>query len=457
MTITSAISELEKKFKDLVFTNKAEIDLHGQNETGLPVAPPDAVLYPQNTSQVSKIIEICNQHECPVTAYGIGSSLEGHHLAIRGGVSLDMSKMNKIMQINDEDMDVIVQPGITRKALNEALKSSGLFFSVDPGADASIGGMAATRASGTTTVKYGTMKENVIALEAVLADGRVIRTGTRARKSSSGYDLTKLLIGAEGTLGVITELTLKLHPLPEKVASAVCSFADIKSAVDSAILIMQSAIPIARIELIDQESVQAFNKVSEKNMRDEPHLFMEFHGSPASVNEQISSVEEIINELGGTEFLWATKTEDRNALWQMRHNAFYSVKSMYPDSDAISTDVCVPISKLSEVIEETVNEIKSSGIPGPILGHVGDGNFHSLLVTKKGNLSEKKTALKLAENMSKRAIAFGGTCTGEHGIGMGKIKFMNHEHGEAWNIMGDIKRTLDPKNILNPGKLFSSN
>ena len=291
--------------------------------------------------------------------------------------------------------------------------------------------MAATRASGTTTVRYGTMKENVIALEAVLADGRVIRTGTRARKSSAGYDLTKLFIGSEGTLAVITELTLRLHPIPEKIASAVCSFSTIKQAVDSAITIMQLAIPIARMELIDQESVRAFNTVSGSEMPIAPHLFIEFHGSEPSVNEQVASVKEITVKAKATKFTWATKTEDRNALWQMRHNAFYSVKSMYPNSDAISTDICVPISRLSKVLQETIEDIESSGIPGPILGHVGDGNFHSLLVTKKGDNKEKEKAIELAENMSRRALENGGTVTGEHGVGIGKIKFMEAEHGEG--------------------------
>ena len=457
MAIRSAINQLKKEIKCTVSTSKAELQLHGQNETGLPEAPPDAVLYPENTQQVSEIMKVCNEHECPIVAYGIGSSLEGHHLAIRGGISLNMSKMNKILKINYEDMDVTLQPGITRKALNEELRASGLFFSVDPGADASIGGMAATRASGTTTVKYGTMKENIIALEAVLADGRIIHAGTRARKSSAGYDLKNLIVGSEGTLAIITELTLKLQPQPEKIASAVCSFPDIKSAVDSVITMMQVAVPIARVELIDSQSVKAFNKAAGKNMPILPHLFMEFHGSESSVNEQIVTVEEIVKDNGGNEFNWATKTEERNALWEMRHNAFYSVKSMYPNSDAISTDVCVPISKLSEVILETATEIEESGIPGPILGHVGDGNFHSLLIMEKGNRDARKAALKLAENMSKRALKNGGTVTGEHGIGLGKIKFMESEHGEGWNIMGDIKRTLDPKNILNPGKLVRSN
>ena len=457
MTISSAIEELKKQFGNIVFTGKSELLLHGQNETGIPVTPPDAVLYPKDTKQVSQIVKICNIHSCPIIPFGIGSSLEGHHLAVRGGISLNMSKMNKVLTINTEDMDVIVQPGITRKKLNEDLKVSGLFFSVDPGADASLGGMAATRASGTTTVRYGTMKENVIALEAVLADGRIIRTGTRARKSSAGYDLTKLLIGSEGTLAVITELTLKLHPIPEKIASAVCSFPTIRQAVDSAIIIMQLAIPIARMELIDQESVKAFNVVSGRRMPIAPHLFMEFHGSEPSVNEQVASVKEITGENEATEFSWATKTEDRNALWQMRHNAFYSVKSMYPNSDAISTDICVPISKLSKVLEETIKDIEKSGLPGPILGHVGDGNFHSLLVMKKGSDQDKRKAIKLAENMSKRALENGGTVTGEHGVGMGKIKFMKAEHGEGWNIMKDIKMQLDPKNILNPGKLVLSN
>ena len=457
MTISSAIEELKKKFSEIVFTGESELLLHGQNETGIPVTPPDAVLYPKNTKQISQIIKICNKHLCPIIPFGIGSSLEGHHLAVRGGISLNMSKMNKVITLNSEDMDVIVQPGITRKKLNEDLKASGLFFSVDPGADASLGGMAATRASGTTTVRYGTMKENVIALEAVLADGRVIRTGTRARKSSAGYDLTKLIIGSEGTLAVITELTLRLYPIPEKIASAVCSFPTIKQAVDSAITIMQFAIPIARMELIDQESVRAFNTVSGSKMPIAPHLFIEFHGSELSINEQVESVKEITDENNAAKFSWATKTEDRNALWQMRHNAFYSVKSMYPNSDAISTDICVPISRLSKVLEETIRDIENSGIPGPILGHVGDGNFHSLLVMKKGNDKDKQKAIELAENMSKRALENGGTVTGEHGVGMGKIKFMEAEHGEGWNIMKEIKNQLDPKNILNPGKLVLLN
>ncbi len=457
MTIETAIADLRKLLGDRVSTSKSDLDLHGENETHFAPCPPDAVAYPDNTSEVSKIAQICHQHDCPIIPWGTGTSLEGHALAIRGGVTVDMRRMRRLLSVNAEDMDAVVQPGITREALNTDLRATGLFFPIDPGANASLGGMAATRASGTTAVQYGTMRDNILALEVVLADGRIIRTGSRARKSSAGYDLTALFVGSEGTLGLITELTLRLTGQPEAVSSAICAFDDINAAVTTVIQTIQMGIPMARIEFVDDATARAFNQYAGANMPEKPHLLLEFHGSDSGVAEQAERVREIVADHGGSDFKWSSLAEDRAALWKMRHNAYYAALSLKPGATAVVTDLCVPISRLAEAVAETRADIAASGIPGPILGHVGDGNFHAVLLIAPGNNAEKKTALDLSHRMAERALALGGTVTGEHGVGMGKLDYMEREHGEGWQIMADIKRALDPKNLMNPGKMVRIN
>ena len=457
MSIKAAITELQELLGDRVSTSKSDLDLHGRNETHFAHCPPDAVIYPDNTGEVSAIAKICHANNCPIVPWGTGTSLEGHALAIRGGISVDMSRMNKLLVVNDEDMDASIQPGLTREELNTELRATGLFFPIDPGANASLGGMAATRASGTTAVRYGTMRDNILGLEVVLSDGRIIRTGTRARKSSAGYDLTALFVGSEGTLGLITELTLRLHGQPEAVSSGICAFDDIGAAVNTVITTIQMGIPMARIEFVDEATARAFNGYAGADMPEKPHLLLEFHGSENGVKEQAERVGDIIHEMGGSDFKWSAKTEDRTALWNMRHNAYYAALSLKPGATAVVTDLCVPISRLAEAVEETRADIAASGIPGPILGHVGDGNFHAILLIEPGNEAEKKTALDLSHRMAERALAMGGTVTGEHGVGMGKLDYMEREHGEGWQVMADIKRALDPKNLMNPGKMVRIN
>ena len=419
--------------------------------------PPDAVAYPRSTEDVAQIVRICADHGCPVVPWGVGTSLEGHALAVRGGVTVDFSRMNKVLAVNAEDMDCVVQPGVTRRALAQDLRATGLFFSVDPGADATLGGMAATRASGTTAVRYGTMRDNVMGLEVVLADGRVIRTGGRARKSSAGYDLTALFLGSEGTLGLITELTLKLHGQPEAVSAAVCSFPDIDSAVNAVIATIQMGIPMARIEFVDGDSAAAFNAYSGSDFPTTPHLMIEFHGSDTSAAEDAERFGEIAGEFGAGDFQWATTTEDRNRLWRIRHDAAYAIMAGQPGKRLLSTDVCVPISKLAEAVTETQADIAEKGLYGPLLGHVGDGNFHATLAIDPDSPDDLKTAKEISNRLCERALRLGGTVTGEHGIGMGKMGYLEDEHGSAVNVMSDIKKTLDPKNILNPGKIFRNN
>ncbi|MFT5005115.1 MAG: D-lactate dehydrogenase (cytochrome), partial [Paracoccaceae bacterium] len=396
-------------------------------------------------------------HDCPVIPWGAGTSLEGHALAVQGGLTVDMAQMNKVLQVHSEDMDVVVQPGVTREDLNTELRATGLFFPIDPGANASLGGMAATRASGTTAVRYGTMRDNVLALEVVLADGRILRTGTRARKSSAGYDLTAMFVGSEGTLGLITELTLRLQGQPEAISSAICAFDDIETAVSTVIATIQMGIPMARIEFVDEATALAFKGYAGADMQVKPHLMLEFHGSDSAVAEQAERVGEIAAEFGGNGFKWSSKVEDRTALWKMRHNGYYAALSLKPGATALVTDLCVPISKLAEAVQETRKDIAASGIPGPIMGHVGDGNFHAILLIEPGNQAEKKTALELSQRMNERALALGGTITGEHGVGIGKLDYMNAEHGLGWQIMGDLKRALDPRGIMNPGKVVRLN
>ena len=457
MSIPSAVEELAQRLGPRLSRAQSDRDLHGRSETHFAPMPPDAVAYPESTTEVAEIVAICARHGCPVIGWGTGTALEGHALATRGGVTVDFSRMDKVLELRAEDMLAVVQPGITREALNTELRATGLFFPVDPGANASLGGMAATRASGTTAVRYGTMRQNVLALEAVLADGTVIRTGTRAPKSSAGYDLTALFVGSEGTLGLITELTLRLHGQPEAVAAAVCAFPAMAPAVEAVIATIQSGIPMARIEFIDAASADAFNRASGTALPECPHLLVEFHGSESAVAEQSERFGEIVADLGGADFRWATKAEDRTALWKMRHGAFYAHKALRPEATPLVTDVCVPISRLAEAVEETAADIAASGIPGPILGHVGDGNFHATLLPLQSDAAEFAIAKELAARMADRALRLGGTVTGEHGIGMGKLVYMAAEHGDAWAVMGRIKRALDPDGLMNPGKLVPGN
>jgi D-lactate dehydrogenase (cytochrome) len=415
--------------------------------------PPDAVAFAQSTEEVSAIVKVCARYRVPVIPYGTGTSLEGHVAALRGGICIDVSQMNQVLEVNTEDLDVRVQPGVTRKQLNEYLRDTGLFFPIDPGADASLGGMAATRASGTNAVRYGTMRENVLSMTVVLADGRVIRTAKRARKSSAGYDLTRLFVGSEGTLGVITELTLRLYGIPEAMSSATCWFKSIDGAVNTVIQTIQAGIPVARIEIADDVQMDAINRYSKLNMPVAPTLWLEFHGTEAGVKEQAEMVQALAAENGGADFAWTTNPEDRKRLWQARHDAAYANKALRPNGQVWATDVCVPISRLAECIAETKKDIDASFIPAPIVGHVGDGNFHLTLVLDPNDPKDAAEAERLNSRLVARALALDGTCTGEHGVGYGKVDFLVAEHGEAVSVMRMIKRALDPDNIMNPGKI----
>ncbi len=456
MSIQSALAELSSFLGDRLSTSKSDLEAHGLSEAHYAPCPPDAVAFPESTEEVARIAKVCTQAGCPLVGWGAGTSLEGHALAVQGGVSVDFGRMNRVLEVNANDMDCRVQPGVTREALNAELRTTGLFFPVDPGANASLGGMASTRASGTTAVRYGTMRDNVLGLEVVLADGRVIRTGSRARKSSAGYDLTALFVGAEGTLGLITELTLKLRGQPEAVSAAVCAFPDTRSAVDAVIATIQTGIPMARIEYLDAECAAAFNACAHTDFPETPHLMVEFHGSEAGAAEDAARFGEIAAEFGAQGFRHAQKTEERNELWRMRHNAYYAVLATRPGATALTTDICVPISRLADAIEETRADIAASPIRGPILGHVGDGNFHAALLVERGNAAELDAAKALSARMAERALRLGGTVTGEHGIGMGKTGYMRAEHGEGWDVMGDIKRALDPRGLMNPGKVVEA-
>jgi D-lactate dehydrogenase (cytochrome) len=430
---------------------------HGRDESAFTtVPPPAAVVFAESTQDVSDAVRLCAQYQVPVIPFGVGSSLEGHLLAVQGGISIDLMRMNKVLSINPEDLLVVVQPGVTRKQLNEEIKSTGLFFPIDPGADATIGGMSATRASGTNAVRYGTMRENVLALEVVTASGEVIRTGTRAKKSSAGYDLTRLMIGSEGTLGVLTEITVKLYPLPEAISAAICSFPSIEAAVRAVIQTIQLGVPIARVELIDHNAVRMVNAYAKLGLREEPMLLMEFHGSPAGVKEQAETVQEIDREFGGNAFEWATTPEERTRLWTARHNAYFAALQSKPGCRAISTDTCVPISRLADCLLDSVAEADASGLPYFLVGHVGDGNFHFGYLIDPNIPAERETAEDLNHKLVTRALNLGGTCTGEHGIGLHKMDFLVTETGAgAVNMMRTIKRALDPHNIMNPGKIFS--
>ncbi len=429
---------------------------HGRDESAFSVPPPSAVVFAQNTQDVADAVKLCAQHRVPVIPFGVGSSLEGHLLAVQGGISLDVGRMNAVLSINASDLTVTVQPGVTRKQLNEAVKSTGLFFPIDPGADATIGGMSATRASGTNAVRYGTMRENVLALEVVTASGEVIRTGTRAKKSSAGYDLTRLMVGSEGTLGVITEVTVKLYPLPEAVMAATCSFNSLADAVNTTIQIIQLGVPIARCELLDANTIRMVNAHSKLTLREGAMLLMEFHGSPEGVKEQVQTVQDIAAEHGGAAFEWAETPEERTRLWTARHNAYFAGVQSRPGCRAITTDTCVPISHLADALLDSVTEAQQAGIPYFLVGHVGDGNFHMGYLIDPDLPAERELAEQLNHQLVARALKLGGTCTGEHGVGLHKMDFLLDETGAgAVDMMRTLKKALDPDNILNPGKIFS--
>ena len=438
---------------DRLSTTDAVLGHHGRDETYHTPHPPDVVVFPEATEEVSRIVSLCAEREIPVIPFGTGTSLEGHVAALNGGVCIDLTRMNEVIRVNAEDMDVTVQAGVTRKQLNKHLRDTGLFFPVDPGADASLGGMTATRASGTTTVRYGAMRENVLALTVVLADGRIIKTSRRARKSAAGYDLTRLFVGSEGTLGVITEVTLRLYGIPEAISAAICPFPDLASAVNTSIRTIQMGVGVARIELMDEVQMEAINKHSNLDYPLQPTLLFEFHGSEAGVVEQAETVQAIAAEFDASEFQWETKTEDRNRLWQARHDAYYACMALRPGAKGFSTDVCVPISRLAECIIETRRDIDETGLMAPIVGHVGDGNFHVIVVMDFEDADEVARAKAFNERLVTRALAMDGTCTGEHGIGHGKIEFLTAEHGEAVSVMRALKMAIDPMNIMNPGKI----
>ena len=451
------IEALKSRFGAQFSEAMAVREQHGRDESAFTTVPPPAgVVFAQSTADVQDAIKLCAQHKVPVIPYGVGSSLEGHLLAVQGGISLDVSRMNQVLSVNAEDLTVTVQPGVTRKQLNDEIKSTGLFFPIDPGADASIGGMAATRASGTNAVRYGTMRENVLALEVVTASGEIIRTGTRAKKSSAGYDLTRLMVGSEGTLGIMTEITVRLYPLPEAVSAAICSFPSIEAAVRTTIQIIQIGVPIARVELIDHHTVRMVNAHSKLTLREEPMLLMEFHGSPASVKEQAETVQDIASEFGGNAFEWASTPEERTRLWTARHNAYFAAVQSRPGCRCITTDTCVPISRLADALLDTVAEADESGIPYFLVGHVGDGNFHVGYLIDPDDDDERARAEALNHRVVQRAIALQGTCTGEHGVGLHKMGFLIDEAGAgAVAMMRTIKQALDPDNIMNPGKVFA--
>jgi D-lactate dehydrogenase (cytochrome) len=453
--VATTIAILQQRFGDRVQTGEAIRRQHGHTLTWVTNQPPDAVVWPLSTDEVREIVQIAAEHRTPLIPFGAGTSLEGHLNAPNGGISLDLSRMDEILVVNDSDLDCTVQAGVSRKKLNDYLRDMGLFFPVDPGAEeATIGGMAATRASGTTAVRYGTMRDNVLNVTAVMADGSVVRTARRARKSSAGYDLTKLLVGSEGTLGIMTELTVRLYGIPEKILSAVCSFATLDGAVNSVIEAIQLNLGLARSELIDEVQVAALNKHSKLGLKESPMLFLEFHGTEAAVNEQIARFKEIALAEGATGFEWAEREEDRRRLWKARHEAYWAMRTLYPGRESIATDVCVPISRLTECIMETQADIKAMGIPAGIVGHVGDGNFHTQPMVDTTNPKEMAAIEAFLGRLAERAVRMDGTCTGEHGVGQGKKKYLLAEHGAALGPMRAIKQALDPLGILNPGKIL---
>ena len=452
----SFVAELQELLGDRVSTSKAVREHHGNAEDYFPIAPPDAVCFANTTEEVAEIVKLCAREAIPVIPFGTGTSLEGHVQALRGGITIDVTNMNELLDVNVEDLDCRVQAGVTRKQLNENLRDTGLFFPIDPGADASIGGMTATRASGTNAVRYGTMRENVIGLTVVLPDGRIMKTGGRAKKSAAGYDLTRLFVGSEGTLGIVTEIQLKLYGIPEAITSAVCQYPSLEDAINTVILTIQCGIPVARIELLDEKQMEACIDFSNlQGYESKPTLFFEFHGTAASAQEQAETVGGISDDFGGSAFAWSSTTEERNKLWQARHDAYYAALALAPGKKGIATDACVPISKLAECLLETRRDIDESGFLAPIVGHVGDGNFHLVILVDPDDEDEMHRAHELNDRLVHRTIALGGTCTGEHGIGCGKMDFLIAEHGgDAISVMRSLKTAIDPQNIMNPGKII---
>jgi D-lactate dehydrogenase (cytochrome) len=454
----AALAALARRFGNAFSASPSVREQHANVLTWLPNEPPDAVVFPRDTAEVQEIVRVCAAHRVPVVPFGAGTSLEGHVNAPRGGIAVDLREMNRVLAVHTEDFDCVVEPGITRKPLNEHLRDRGLFFPIDPGADATLGGMAATRCSGTNAVRYGTMKDNVLALKVVTASGEVMSTGSRARKSSAGYDLTRLFVGSEGTLGIITELTLKLAGIPEAIAAGICPFPSVEAACNATILTIQSGIPVARIELLDALQVKACNAYSKLTLPETPMLFVEFHGSTAGVAEQSQSFGEIARELGGGPFDWATQAEDRTRLWQARHNAYFAARALRPGAQGFATDVCVPISRLAQCVVETQRDLAESRLIAPIVGHGGDGNFHLTMLVDMADAGEVARARALHGRLIGRAQAMDGTCTGEHGVGQGKISYLLAEHGApALAAMVALKRALDPNDIMNPGKIVALN
>lgn len=446
---------LQAQFGKRFSTAESVREHHGKDESPFLPVPPDGVVFAESTQEVADIVKLCAEHKVPLIPFGVGSSLEGHLLAVQGGISVDLNAMNKVLSINPEDLTATVQACVTRKQLNEELRSTGLFFPIDPGADASIGGMAATSASGTNAVRYGTMRENVLGLKAVMADGTIVETGTRAKKSSAGYDLTRLLVGSEGTLGVITEVTIKLYPQPEAISAAIVNFPTIRGAVDTVIQTIQMGIPVARSEFLDAEMVKAINAHEKLNLKEQTTLFFEFHGSNTSVEEQAQYVQDLASENGGEDFEWATRPEDRTRLWNARHNAYFAALQVRPGCRGISTDTCVPISRLADAVIGSREILDRASVPTMIVGHVGDGNFHCVLLLDPNNPEEVEECEKLNDEIVQLALSMDGTCTGEHGIGLHKIGYLVNEAGEgSVDLMRRIKLALDPDNIMNPGKIF---
>jgi D-lactate dehydrogenase (cytochrome) len=455
-TLHALRDELAARFGNRIVTSLAVREQHANTLTWVENQPPDIVVYPQSTEEVAQIVKLCAAAKVPVVPFGAGTSFEGHTNAPYGGVSIDTSLMKRVIAVHAQDLDCVVEPGVTRKELNEHLRDMGLFFPIDPGADASIGGMTSTRASGTNAVRYGTMKDNVLSVTAVMPNGDVVRTSRRAKKTSAGYDLTRLMVGAEGTLGVITEITLKLHGIPEAISAGICPFPSVTAACDATILTIQSGLPVARIELLDEAQVRACNLYSKLTLPETPMLLVEFHGTDSSVREQAERFGEIAGEFGGGPFEWATKAEERTRLWQARHDAFWASMALRPGSKGVSTDVCVPISRLAECVEETKRDIEATGLLAPIVGHVGDGNFHVLPLVDMADAAEVEATKAFVERLVYRALAMEGTCTGEHGVGQKKMKYLEEEHGpEALDLMRTLKRAIDPDDIMNPGKIVA--
>ncbi len=449
------VAALRARFGEQLSTAAAVCEHHGRDESSYPPTPPDAVVFARTTADVAALVALCAEHRVPVIPYGVGSSLEGHLLAIEGGVSVDLSPMNRVLSVDAEDLTVTVQAGVTREQLNDEIRHTGLFFPIDPGANATIGGMAATRASGTNAVRYGTMRENVLGLTVVTAEGKIVRTSRRARKSSAGYDLTRVFVGSEGTLGVITEITLRVYPQPEAISAAICSFPSVEAAVNATIMTIQMGVPIARCELLDALTVRAVNARDKLGLPEMPLLLFEFHGTQAGVQEQTTTVQEIAREHGGHDFRWATTPEERTRLWSARHNAYFAILQLKPGCRSCTTDVCVPISRLAQCISDTIKDTEASFLPAPILGHVGDGNFHCAILANTEDAAEMAEAERLNQRIVARALAADGTCTGEHGIGMHKMDFLIDEHGtDGVELMARIKRSFDPLNIMNPGKVL---